>query len=151
MNIHRLTQDLPIYFRAMSITAEIRFRLYARKTMMLSFALAVAVIGAVMLNIAAFRALEIAWGPVWTPLALGLINIGMAAALLLWAALAHGDRDLILADDMRKTALAAVESDLKSGADGQGLFGGMRGAETARMVLPILTTIVGAMKRRQKP
>jgi hypothetical protein len=150
MNIHRLAQDLPLYLRATSITAEIRFRLYARKTLMMAFALAVAVIGGVMLNIAAFRGLELVWGPVWTPFVLAGANFAMAALLLVWAALAHGDRDLALADEMRKTAFAAIESDLKSGSDGYGLFGGMPGVETARMVLPILSTIMGAMKRKQK-
>lgn len=86
MNLRRLAHDLPLYLRATSITAELRFRLYARKTFMMAFALAVAVIGGVMLNIAAFRALELVWGPVWTPLALAGINFAMAALLLASAA-----------------------------------------------------------------
>jgi hypothetical protein len=151
MNIHRLTQDLPLYFRATTITAEIRFRLYARKTLMMSFALAVAVIGGVMLNIAAFRALELLWGPVWTPLALAVINFAMAAIFLAWAAFAHSDRDLVLADEMRKTAFAAIEDDLKFAEGGHGWLGGLPSRDAARLMMPILSTIMGAMKRTRKP
>jgi hypothetical protein len=151
MHLRKLAQDLPLYMRAASITAEIRFQLYARKTFMIAFALAVAIMGGVMLNIAAFRALELLWGPVWTPFALAIINVALAALLLAGAALAHGGRDLALADEMRRTAFAAIEDDLKSTADSYGWLGGIPSRDAARLMLPILSTIMGAMKRRQKP
>jgi hypothetical protein len=150
MNLRKLAHDLPLYLRASSITADIRFRLYARKTFMIAFALAVAVIGGVMLNIAAFRALELVWGPVWTPLALAGINFAMAALFLIWASFGHGGRDLALADEMRKAAFAAIEDDLKAAADSYGWLGGIPSRDAARLMMPILSTIMGAMKRRPK-
>jgi hypothetical protein len=150
MNLRRLAHDLPLYMRATSISVEIRFRLYARKTFMMAFALAVAVIGGVMLNIAAFRALELLWGPVWTPLALAGINFAMAALFLVWAAFDHGGRDMALADEMRKTASAALENDLKSAADGYGFLGGIPSRDAAQLMVPILSAIIGAMKRPPK-
>ena len=150
MNLRKLAHDLPLYLRATSITAELRFRLYARKTFMMAFALAVAVIGGVMLNIAAFRALELVWGPVWTPLALAGINFAMAALLLASAAFGYGGRDLALAGEMRKTASAALEDDLKAAADSYGWLGGLPSRDAARLVMPILSTIMGAMKKREK-
>jgi hypothetical protein len=151
MNLRRLAHDLPLYMRATSLSAEIRFRLYGRKTFMMALALAVAVIGGVMLNIAAFRALELVWGPVWTPLALAGINFAMAALFLVWAAFDHGGRDLALADEMRKTASAALEDDLKAAADSYGWLGGLPSRDAARLMMPILSTIMGSMRRRQKP
>lgn len=51
---------------------------------------------------------------------------------------------------MRKTASAALEDDLKAAADSYGWLGGLPSRDAARLVMPILSTIMGAMKKREK-
>ncbi len=151
MNLHSLAMNARLYARAEGLVAEIRLRLLARKLVLSVLAVAIALLGLVFVNIALFNYLESAWGPVWTPLALGLANLALAIPLLLIAAAAKPGPELAMAEDLRKAAAAALEADFLAG---QGLVGTLSGfageSNAARLLIPTIGLIIGAL-RRKKP
>jgi hypothetical protein len=155
MNLQALARNFRLYLRAASLVAEIRLRLQLRKTVLTVLALALAIAGLAMIDLAAFRALETAWGPLWTPLALGLANLALAAALGLAILALKPGRELSAAADLRQMAYNAMEADLKSVQDGSGLLTGLLGGstelQTARLLIPVISTIIGALRHRRKP
>jgi len=155
MNVQALARNFRLYMRATSLAAEIRLRLQLRKTVLAVLALAMAVAGLVMIDLAAFRALETAWGPLWTPLALGLANLALAAALGLAILAVKPGRELVAANDLRQMAYNAMEADLRSVQEGSGLLSGLLGGSTemqaARLLIPVISTIIGALRLRRKP
>ncbi len=154
MNIQSLVKNARLYLRAEAVVAEIRLRLYLRKSALAAFAVAVAVLGLVLINLALYHMLEIAWGPIWTPLALGLANLALAIIVVLVASAARPGPELEMAEDLRKVAAAAVEADLQGGFSAQGLaatFGGSSIESSAlQLLVPALASIIGAL-RRKKP
>ncbi len=151
MNLHSLAMNARLYARAEGLVAEIRLRLLARKLVLSVLAVAIALLGLVFVNIALFNYLESAWGPVWTPLALGLANLALAIPLLLIAAAAKPGPELAMAEDLRKAAAAALEADFLAG---QGLVGTLSGfageSNAARLLIPTIGLIIEAL-RRKKP
>ncbi len=151
MNLQSLARNARLYARAEGLVAEIRLRLLARRLVLSVLAVAIALLGLVFCNIALFNYLQAAWGPVWTPLILGLANLGLAVPLLLVAAAAKPGPELAMAEDLRKAAAAALEADFQAG---QGLAGSLSGfageSNAARLLIPTIGLIIGAL-RRKKP
>jgi hypothetical protein len=147
MNLQSLARNARLYARAEGLVAEIRLRLLARKLVLSVVAVSVALLGLVFVNVALFNYLESAWGPVLTPLALGIANFALAIPVLLIAASAKPSPELAMADDLRKAAAAALEEDFQSG-HGLGGFAGESNA--ARLLIPTIGLIIGAL-RRKKP
>jgi hypothetical protein len=151
MNLQSLARNARLYARAEGLVAEIRLRLLARKLVLSVLAMAVALLGLVFVNMALFSYLESAWGPVWTPLALGLANFALALPVLLIAASAKPGPELAMAEDLRKAAAAALEADFQAGQGLAGTFGGFAGeSNAARLLIPTIGLIIGAL-RRKKP
>ena len=147
MNLQSLARNARLYARAEGLVAEIRLRLLVRKLVLSVLAVAVALLGLVFVNMALFNYLVSAWGPVWTPLALGLVNFALAVPVLLIAASAKPGPELAMAEDLRKAAGAALEEDFHSG---QGLGGFAGESNAARLLIPTIGLIIGAL-RRKKP
>jgi hypothetical protein len=148
MNIQSLAKNAQLYVRSEVLVAEIKLRLYFRKLGLAVFAAAVALLGLTLLNISLFHALETAWGPIWTPLILGLANFALAVIALLIAATAKPGPELAMAEDLRKLSAIAVEADLQSS---QSLGGGLIEASAARLLIPALASIIGALRRKKAP
>lgn len=147
MNLQSLARNARLYARAEGLVAEIRLRLLVRKLVLSVLAVAVSLLGLVFINIALFNYLVSAWGPVWTPLALGLVNFALAFPVLLIAASAKPGPELAMAEHLRKAAAAALEEDFHGG---QGL-GSLAGeSNAARLLIPTIGLIIGAL-RRKKP
>jgi hypothetical protein len=147
MNLQSLARNARLYARAEGLVAEIRLRLLVRKLVLSVLAVAVSLLGLVFINIALFNYLVSAWGPVWTPLALALVNFVLAVPVLLIAASAKPGPELAMAEDLRKAAATALEEDFHSG-QGLGVFAGESNA--ARLLIPTIGLIIGAL-RRKKP
>ncbi len=148
MNIQSLAKNTQLYVRAEVLVAEIKLRLYFRKLAFAVFAVAVALLGLALLNLSLFHALETAWGPIWTPLILGLANFALALIALLIAAAAKPGPELAMAEDLRKLSATAVEADLQGS---QSLGGGLIEASAARLLIPALASIIGALRRKKTP
>ena len=150
MNIQSLAKNARLYIRAEALVAEIRLRLYFRKLALAIFAVAVALLGLALLNLSLFHALETAWGPIWTPLILGLANFVLAVAAFLIAAAVKPGPELAMADDLRKLSATAVETDLQGSQGFAGILGGSSiEASTARLLIPALASIIGALRRKK--
>jgi len=151
MNIHSLAKSARLYARAEALVAEIRLRIFARKMMLSVLATGVALLGLVMVNVALFNYLSAIWGPVWTPLMLGVANLVLAALLLLIATSLKPGPEFAMAEDLRKASSAAFEAEFRTGqglvAELAGLGGG---SSTAQLLIPTLSLIIGAL-RRKKP
>lgn len=150
MNIQSLAKNTQLYLRAEILIAEIKLRLYFRKLALAVFAVAVALMGLALLNLSLFRALDTSWGPIWTPLILGLANFALAIIAILIAALAKPGPELAMAEDLRKLSATAVEADFQGGQVLGGLIGGSSfEAGAARLLIPALATIIGTLRRRK--
>jgi len=150
MNIQSLAKNTQLYLRAEILIAEIKLRLHFRKLALAVFAVAVALMGLALLNLSLFRALDTSWGPIWTPLILGLANFALAIIAILIAALAKPGPELAMAEDLRKLSATAVEADFQGGQVLGGLIGGSSfEAGAARLLIPALATIIGTLRRRK--
>ena len=150
MNIHSLAKNSQLYFRAEILVAEIKLRFYFRKLALAVLAVAVALIGMALLNLSLFRALDASWGPIWTPLILGLANFALAIIAILIAVAMKPGPELAMAEDLRKLSATAVEADFQGGQVLGGLLGG-NSFETgaARLLIPALASIIGALRRKK--
>jgi len=150
MNIQSLAKNTQLYVRAEILVAEIKLRLYFRKLALAFFAVAVALMGLALFNLSLFRALDTSWGPIWTPLILGIANFALALVAVLIAALAKPGPELAMAEDLRKLSATAVETDFQGGQVLGGLIGGNSfEAGAARLLIPALASIIGALRRKK--
>jgi hypothetical protein len=142
MNLQSLARNARLYARAEGLVAEIRLRLVVRKLVLSVLAVAVSLL---------FNYLVSTWGPVWTPLALGLVNFALAVPVLLIASSAKPGPELAMAEDLRKAAAGALEADFQAGQGLVGALGGFAGENNAaRLLIPTIGLIIGAL-RRKKP
>ena len=150
MNLQSLARNLRIYFRIEMIMAEARLRFMARKAGLTVLALAFAVFGLALLNIGLFAFLLPIWGPVWTPVGLGGINLLLALVAAVLAALAKSGAELGLAEDMRKVTASAIESDLAPEPGGLGGLGSyLDGGRALSLAVPALSAIIGALRKKK--
>ena len=99
---------------------------------------------------AAFAYLQSLWGPVWTPLAIGLANFALAALALLAAMIARPGPELAMAEALRKLSGSALESEFQAGLPGAGLLGALGGSgesNVARMLVPVAVSIISALRK----
>jgi hypothetical protein len=154
MNVQTVVRQARLYVRAETLIAEIRFRIYLRKIALATVALSVALLGLVMLNIAMFTYLQSLWGPVWTPLALGLANLALAIIAMVAAIAAKPGPELALAEELCKSSSAGLEAGFQSGGEAQGILGTLTGrsmeAQAANLLIPAISSIISALRRRKK-
>lgn len=151
MNISSLVRNLRIYIRAEVIAAESRLSAKLRQSGWIAIAVALVVMALVMANIALFAALEPALGPVWTPLSLAIGNLVLAVAFLVIAMAVRPGPELALAEDLRRASAQAIEDDIhtRSGMLG-GIGGQMMSTGAAQLLVPTLSLVVGALKRKKR-
>jgi hypothetical protein len=136
----------------MGLIAEIRLMASLRKLFLGIFAVGLAVFGLAMINLGLYHALAALWGEVWTPLVIGAVDLLLAGlALLLASRLAYGP-ELKLAEELRDSVAADIEADLRSlrtlpGLTG--LLGGTLEASTACLLVPVIGTIIRALRIRK--
>ncbi|MCB1431777.1 MAG: hypothetical protein KDK75_04860, partial [Alphaproteobacteria bacterium] len=92
------------------------------------------------------------WGPVWTPLALGGADLALAIIAIVAAALQRPGPELQVAEDMKALAAAELEEQLQGGFTMQGLMGGLggAGASNARLIIPLVTSLISILKKRKE-
>jgi hypothetical protein len=152
MNIHNIARNARLYARSEAMVAEIRMRNYGRRLAFTSLAVLTVIMGLAFINLAAFQYLQSLWGPVWTPLAIGLANFVIAGAALLIAAAARPGPELALAKDLCKLSSGALEAELQTLPAAGGVLGALgSGSEAtiARLLLPAVISIVSSLGRRK--
>jgi hypothetical protein len=111
--IEDLMQDLRLLQKADSLIARFWLRVAARRFALVLFAGLVALFGLAMANLAGFRALEGALGPVWAPAVVALVDFGLAAIVWGLAAAIKPDSAIDLAFDVRQMAVEALDADAR--------------------------------------
>ena len=143
MGIPELVRHGRLYARAELIVAEIRLRAEARRYLLGAVAAAIALAGFALINLALFRALESVWGPVWTPLALGGMDLALAglAGALAWHT--KPGRELSIAENLRNTIASELDQSLR----GSSLMGRFDGS-TLPLLVPAVKLIIGALRHK---
>jgi hypothetical protein len=151
MSIANVTRAGRTYLRAEMLVARIRMRAEAQRLLLTAMAAVLGLMGLCFINIALYAALSAQWGPVWTPLALGVLDIVLAAAALVIAAARKPGPELAIAEEMKAMAGAAVEEQAQAGIGAASLIGGLTGGESsARLLIPLVTSLIGAIRRRKQ-
>jgi hypothetical protein len=140
MTLQTVSRHIRLIARAELLTIQAKVAFVMRRTLLISLALLVAGIGVVFVNIGLFAYLSPLWGPVWAPMGLGLINIALALAALLAAAMLRPGPELVLAEELRSLAGESLEAELASATP----------LSLPGLLLPTVTTIVAAVKRHRK-
>ena len=146
MNFNNLSRHIRLIVRGELLMVQAKLAFAMKRSAFVAFALVFAGLGLVFVNMGLFAWLSPLWGPVWTPAGLGLINLGLAAAALALAAIIKPGPEMALAEEIRNMAADSIETEIRSTP----LMGGLGGGSMAGLVLPAITTIIGAMARRHK-
>lgn len=149
MNLQKLSRDVRLAVRGEILVAQAKLAFAMRRSLFAALALLFAGLGIVFVNMGLFAFLTPLWGPVWTPVGLGLINMALALAALGYAAVMKPGPELALAEEIRSLAGSEVENDIRS-ASLSGVIGGGLDRPAAALLVPAITAIVGAMARRKK-
>jgi hypothetical protein len=151
MNVQGIARHARLYARSEAMVAEIRLRAYGRKLALVGLGVLTALMGLAFLNLAAFVYLQFLWGPVWTPLAIGLVNFAIAALAMLAAAAAKPSPELALAKELRTLSGNALEEEFQASHPIGGMLGALGGgsdSSIARLLLPAVISIVSSLGRR---
>lgn len=149
MNLQKLSRDVRLVVRGEVLVAQAKLAFAMKRSLFAALALLFAGLGFVFVNIGLYEFLEPLWGPVWTPVGLGLINMALALAAIGYAAVMKPGPELALAEEIRNLAGSEVENDVRS-ASLSGMIGGGLDRPAAAFLVPAVTAIVGAMAKRRK-
>jgi hypothetical protein len=150
MNIQNIARSARLYARSEAMVAEIRMRAYGRRLAFTSLAVLAVMMSLAFINLAAFLYLQSLWGPVWTPLGIGLANLSIAAVALLAANSARPGPELTLAKELRKLSSGALEAEFQTPPSVGGVLGALGSgheATIARLLLPAVISIVSSLGR----
>ena len=150
MNLHTVSRHARLVVRSEMLLAQAKLSLTLRKAVLVAFALLLAGLGLVFLNMALFAVLTPLWGPVWTPAGLGLINLGLAIMAVLVAAVMKPGPEAAIAEELRNTAGEALETELRTNPLAMGLSGGLDRGALAGLMLPALSTVISVLSKRKK-
>jgi hypothetical protein len=152
MNIQNVARSARLYARSEAMVAEILLRAYGRKFAYVSVCILAGMMGLAFLNVAAFIYLQSIWGPVWAPLAIGLLNFAIAAVALLAALNVQPGPEMAVAKELRSAASSNLEDEFQASSSFGGLAGALGGrADTglANLLLPAVISIVSSISRRK--
>ena len=149
MNFNALSRHIRLIVRGELLLLQAKLAFAMKRSAFVGFALLFAGLGLVFINMGLFAWLSPLWGPVWTPAGLGLINLALAGVALAIAAFVKPGPEMALAEEIRNMAAEQLDTEIRS-APLMGGLGGLGGGSMAGLVLPAITTIIGAMSRRRK-
>ena len=150
MNLHNISRHGRIFIRGELLAVQAKLAFAMRRTALLSLALVFLALGMILINIGLYAYLQPLWGPVWAPAGLGLINVALAGLAILVASIMKPGPELAMAEELRNMAGDALEAEVKSGSIVGGLAGGLDRAGMSSLVLPAITTIIGALAKRRQ-
>lgn len=152
MNIGNLAKTARLYARSEAMVAEIMLRAFGRRLTFTIIAILSGMMGLAFLNVAAYVYLLSLWGPEWTPLAIGLANLVIAAIAIVIGGVAHPGPELAMAKELRDAASQNLEEEFHSSSPVGGLAGALGDRSDSGLVnllLPAVISIVGALGRRK--
>lgn len=115
--MNRISRNLTILFRTERLIARRQMAVLRTQTGLMAFAGLVTGIAIIMLNVAAFFALETVMASYLAALTVALANVMVALVLVAVASRMSADKDLEPAVEVRDMALAEIEADLNDVAE----------------------------------
>ncbi len=150
MNLHQVSRHVRLIIRGEVLAIQAKLAFAMRRTVFAGLALLFAGLGVVFVNIGLFAYLGPLWGPVWTPVGLGLINMALAAIALAIAAAMKPGPELALAEEIRNMAGEQLEAEIRSAPFAGALAGGLDKSAMAGLLVPAMTSIIRALARRAR-
>jgi hypothetical protein len=154
MKIDSNVANLRALVRANSIIADIHARHLVARSGVTGFAALIAGFGLVMLGLAAFFALEQAWGPIWAAVAIGLASCAIALVLAFVAGHIRPGRDLELAREVHRSAMEGLLADGRSIeaelADLKNAFRHPLDSLIPGVIIPLASILLKSMKKSGK-
>lgn len=111
--IDNLIRHLQVLRKADFLIGKIWLGVFARRFGLFAFAGLIAVFGLGMANVAGFYALQVSAGPIWGAAIVAIVDLVIAAIVLLVAANARPGQEIELAFDVRKMAIDAIQADTR--------------------------------------
>ena len=111
--IDNLVRDLQILRKADFLIGKIWLGVFARRFGLFVFAGLIAVFGLGMANVAGFYALQVSVGPIWGAAIVAVIDLVIAAIVLVVAANSRPGPEIELAFDVRKMAIESMQEDAR--------------------------------------
>ena len=111
--IDHLVRDLQVLKKADFLIGKIWLDILLRRAGLIAFSGLIAVFGLGMVNVAGFYALQVSIGQAWAAAAVALIDIVIAAIVLLLASRSRPGPELELAFEVRKMAFDSIEADAR--------------------------------------
>jgi len=109
--IDNLVRDLQVLRKADLLIGKIWLNVLLRRSGLVAFAALIAVFGLAMANVAGFYALLAMAGAVWAAVVVALIDLVIAAVVLLIASKSQPGPELDLAFEVRKMAVESLQAD----------------------------------------
>ena len=125
MNIDNLFRNIRVLWRADAIIAQMQLQHQLTGLGLRALAALIAAFGLLMLELAAYFALVQTWSAIVAAIVLAAVNFAIALIIILIAARRKSGRDMELALDLHKSAMAALQSDA-AGAPGELRLGAKR-------------------------
>ena len=154
MNIDNLFRNLRVLWRADAIIAQMQLQHQLTGLGLRALAALIAAFGLLMLELAAYFALVQTWSAIVAAVVLAAVNFAIALIIILIAARRKSGRDMELALDLHKSAMAALQSDA---AALQANFASVRSAFThpldstlAALVVPAAGLLIRTLKKSRE-
>ena len=111
--IDHLLRDFQVLRKADLLIAKIWLNFLVRRVGLFAFACLIALFGLAMGNLAGFYALQTAYGPVLAAVMVALLDLAIAAVVLLVATKSRPGPELDLAFEVRTMAVNAIQADAR--------------------------------------
>ncbi len=111
--IDNLVRDLQVLRKADFLIGKIWLGVLARRFGLFAFAGLIAVFGLGMANVAGYYALQVSAGPIWGAAIVAIVDLVIAAIVLLVAANARPGPEIEIAFDVRKMAIDSIQADAR--------------------------------------
>lgn len=150
----RIVRNASIILRTESLITQRRLAVARKQLTLVAFAGLVAVLGLVMLNVAAYQALQTSLGAPTAALIVAVVNFILAGGLLLWAGKANADAEIGAVTEVRDMAIADLESEIDEMKDEataiiedlRGIRRDPLGAMTSSLLLPLLSALLKSLR-----
>jgi hypothetical protein len=156
MKIERIISNLRTLLRANSVIADIHARHLLTRSGLIAFAGLIATFGVLMFGLAGYFALETLWGPIWAAATVGLVNCVVAFIIVLLSANLKPGRELDLAREVHKSAVAALIDESRGlESEFENFKQGLRNpfdSVVSTLVVPLAGILIKTLhKRSEKP
>lgn len=155
----RIVRNLSIVLRTEQIIARRRMEVLRRQTGLILAAALLGLIGLVTLNIAAFLGLETRISATGAALVVALVNLALAAILVLVAGRLNADAEVQPVTELRDLALTEIEAEVEGAAEeARAVAADLRrmardplGSALPALAGPLMSLLLNTLKRDTPP